>query len=615
MKTCAKKWISAAIGGVVSLGLLLWPMTSDLAFGKQNIPYHSASAEEGTGKPASVEKEEVVYANLSATGQVEQAYVVNSFDLQGAATVVDYGAYESVENLTDVQPLEQQEDTVTFSADAGKFYYQGNLKDSSLPWNVKITYTLDGVEITPQELAGKSGYLTIHIVTTQNPQINAAFYENYLLQVSVTLDTDICEAIQAPEGTLANAGKNKMITFTVMPGSKGNMEVSAQVKDFEMTTGISLSAVPYAMAFDLPDTSEMTDDMTTLSDAIGSVLEGAQQLEDGMGEIADGAGQLKDGSSETRNSLKKLGTNGSSLAEISQAILDGLTGVQNALYGQEGEASLGDLEDLATLPDGLNQLADGLGMMADRISPLKDGFTLAHSALKNSIQNIPQAIPEEDLEKLIEENPDDPTIATLIETYEAAQGVKGTYNQVGAALTATQKSLDGITSGLETMEEGLRQSAQELSDAMSSMDVDQMITELEQLVQNYGAFHQGLVEYTGGVSKLTKGYANLDRGIARLADGLDKTEQGMGDYTDGVSQLNDQTKELPDVLQQEIDGLLDEYDFSDYEPISFTSQQNQNVSLVQFVLQTQGIEKQEQPAVAEEAEKETFWTRILDLFR
>ena len=278
-------------------------------------------------------------------------------------------------------------------------------------------------------------------------------------------------------------------------------------------------------------------------------------------------------------------------------------GIQNALSSQGGEIGQSDLEDLAALPDGLNQLADGLGTMADQISPLKDGFALAHTALKNSIQNIPQAIPQEDLEKLLQENPDDPTIAALIETYQAAQGVKGTYDQIGLAFTSTQNGLDSMVSGLETMEEGLRQSAQGFSDAISNMDIGQMITGLGQLAQNYGAFHQGLVEYTGGVSQLSEGYKSLDGGIAGLADGVSQAEQGMGDYTDGMSQLNDQTKDLPDAMQQEIDGLMESYDFSDYVPVSFTSQQNTNVSLVQFVLQTQGIEKQEQPVVARSEER------------
>lgn len=607
-----KKWISGAVAGAITLSILFWPMSGHTAFGKQEAANQNSGVQQTTVQ-TSAPKEEVVYANLSATGQVEQAYVVNSFDLKESSTVVDYGAYDSVENLTNLQPIEQAGEEITFTGEAGKFYYQGNLKDSTLPWDVKITYTLDGVEITPEELAGQSGYLVIHLVTTQNEQINPAFYENYLLQISVTLDTDLCEDIQAPDGTFANAGQDKMITFTVLPGSDGDMTVSAQVKDFEMT-GISLSAVPYSMAFDLPDTSEMTGQMTTLSEAIGSLAEGAQQLKDGIGALSDGAKQLKGGSSEIRTGLDQLDTNGDSLVEASQAILDGLTGIQDAL-GQEGEMGSGDLEDLAALPDGLNQLADSLGTMADQISPLKDGFTLAHTALKNSIQSIPQAIPQEDLEKLVQENPDDPTIAALIETYEAAQGVKGVYSQVGMAFTTTQNALDGMVSGLETMEEGLRQSAEGFSAAISDMDIDQMITGLGQLAQNYGAFHQGLVEYTGGVSQLSEGYRSLDGGIAELADGLDQTEQGMGEYTDGMGQLNDQTKDLPDAMQQAIDELMDSYDFSDYVPVSFTSQQNTNVSLVQFVLQTQGIEKQEQPVVAEETEEENFWTRILDLFR
>ena len=44
------------------------------------------------------------------------------------------------------------------------------------------------------------------------------FYENYMLQISITLDMDKSSDIQAPDAVLANAGKNKVAAYTVLPG-------------------------------------------------------------------------------------------------------------------------------------------------------------------------------------------------------------------------------------------------------------------------------------------------------------------------------------------------------------------------------------------------------------
>ena len=46
-------------------------------------------------------KEEVVYARLSAAGAVDNVYVVNVLKPNAPGTVVDYGPYTAVQNLTD----------------------------------------------------------------------------------------------------------------------------------------------------------------------------------------------------------------------------------------------------------------------------------------------------------------------------------------------------------------------------------------------------------------------------------------------------------------------------------------------------------------------------------
>ena len=56
----------------------------------------------------------------------------------------------------------------------GKFYYQGNM-EGELPWDVTISYVLDGKEMDPKELAGKDGQLSIHIHTSANELVDPNF--------------------------------------------------------------------------------------------------------------------------------------------------------------------------------------------------------------------------------------------------------------------------------------------------------------------------------------------------------------------------------------------------------------------------------------------------------
>ena len=58
-------------------------------------------------------KEEVIYANLDASGTVTGVYAVNSFAVQAGDTVTDHGSYTAVRNMTTTDPLKHSGDTIT----------------------------------------------------------------------------------------------------------------------------------------------------------------------------------------------------------------------------------------------------------------------------------------------------------------------------------------------------------------------------------------------------------------------------------------------------------------------------------------------------------------------
>ena len=113
---------------------------------------------------APTEKEEVLYGILGLDGSVKSVYAVNIFN---TGDVTDYGDYSSVENLTNSDPITQNGDEITINSSAGRLYYQGTLKSLKLPWDIAVTYTLDGKQIPASQLAGASGALAIHIQVTQ----------------------------------------------------------------------------------------------------------------------------------------------------------------------------------------------------------------------------------------------------------------------------------------------------------------------------------------------------------------------------------------------------------------------------------------------------------------
>ena len=91
-----KKWSALALGAILAL----------------ELPF-VAAAEVTSGVRPTVD--EAYYVNLDSYGNPTDAAVVKSYALNGANEVVDYGSYDSVENLTNGIKPEISDGKVRFS--------------------------------------------------------------------------------------------------------------------------------------------------------------------------------------------------------------------------------------------------------------------------------------------------------------------------------------------------------------------------------------------------------------------------------------------------------------------------------------------------------------------
>ncbi|RDY70470.1 YhgE/Pip domain-containing protein, partial [Halobacillus trueperi] len=378
-------------------------------------------------------KHEVVYTMLDATGDQEEMYVVNNFTIDEPGEIVDYGPYTSVQNLTDVTEIEQQNEKIELTAKEEEYYYQGNLEDRPLPWNIDVSYQLDGEAMKPEELVGKDGKLKVSIDTTKNEKADESFFNNYLMQITMKLDSMIYENIQAPEGTVANAGKNRQVTFTVMPEKEGSFTLTADVTDLEMES-IEFAAIPSSMSIDAPDIGGMKNDMGSLSSATAEINNGVGELKNGIAELNDGAARLYDGSEQYNNGIQGLSNGSSELVEGSASIKNALQQMNEAVASGSGEVNV---SDFAKMEEGLGQLAGGLSEVEKGLTNLKEQYGQAHQALSQSIEAIPQyEITEQEIQALHESGANPEVVNKLVETYEAAQTAKGTYADVKEAYQA-----------------------------------------------------------------------------------------------------------------------------------------------------------------------------------
>jgi len=515
------------------------------------VPAPAASAL----SPAAVveSKEEVVYATLTGNGLVKAAYVVNHFVMESGGVLYDYGDYDSVQNLSTVEPVNQDLDTITAVVEEGDFYYQGDIAQAHLPWKVQIDYTLDGASVSPGDLGGASGLLGIHIATTRDAQVtDPAFYDNYLLQVQLTLDCAKARGIVAPDATIAAAGTDNTVAFTVLPGKDGDMLLTAQVTDFEMPA-IQISALPFAMAFDLPDTDEMVDDMQQLTDAISELDDGVAELKDGTGDLVDASAKINDALALIADGLKNSSIDTSQVTQLATALAQSKTGLDTAIAAVD--AQMPTAAEMAAL----------------------------QYALETANPSSPYYI-----------SGNDTAFGTVFSTYDSQSAITKlvtsyyVWNGTPAVPSPPTPAVPGVKDGLTQLSAGLGQINTGL------------IASLSQLA--------GLKTLTDGIATLSSNYATFHNGLSEYAD-------GVGELKDGTRELYINTDDLPDRVKDEIDSFIADYDKSDFVPVSFVSPANTRVTLVQFVLTTEAIKAPEPEQQPEEAQAPTtLWDRIVALF-
>ncbi|SEQ36820.1 X-X-X-Leu-X-X-Gly heptad repeat-containing protein [Virgibacillus subterraneus] len=584
------------------------------------IPTHlvSAATNESSSDGTYSEKSEVVYATLNANGDQKEMYVVNSFTVDKPGKMVDFGPYTSVGNLTNLTDMKLKDNQVTFTATEDEFYYQGNIENKPLPWDINVSYKLNGKTVSPDELLGKDGQFEVHIDTKANQKANSNFFENYMLQISLPLNSEIYQNIETENGTIANAGKNKQVTFTVMPEKEDSFVVKADVKDLEMES-IEISAVTSSMSIDSPDSEDMTEDMKSLSDATEEINDGVGELNEGIAELNNGAASIQEGSASYKNGINKLANRSSELIKGSKEIDKALEEMSQSVGSGSNETNVGELKKLQK---GLTEIANGLGETKKGLSDLKKQYTKAYDALDKSMAAIPVGdISDDEIKKLKASNADPEVIEKLIKTHKAAGAAKGTYSSVKKAFQAVNPTLDGVIGSLQKMKTNVETMADNLGKSLDNMNVDESMKKLQQglstLSSNYQSFHSGLVDYTGGVSEVSRSYGNLHGGITDLTDGTSELENGVNDLHEGTTELAESTNDLPDQMQTEIDQMINEYDKSDFNPVSFVSSKNKKVNSVQFVIKTESIKKDDdkQESKEQEKEKKGFWDRLFDLFR
>lgn len=379
-------------------------------------------------------------ANTAATTGTDTAYVTEMAAGSTEATITQAITNElAVSNKSTLATNTRQETVYVFNdASGNKNHITVNEKitdangnetlnktesSENAPVTMKVTYKLDGKEIKPQDLAGKSGKVTIRFDYTNNQKKTVTINGKkqtvavpFTMITGMMLPTDVFSNVEVTNGKLTKVGDNIVAVGMTMPGLKDTMnlkfndksldldipeyfELTADVKDFslDMTMSVATSNLLSDMNADditlddLKKTVASLDDAATqLADGTVTLQDGTQQLSDAIPALTDGVDQLNTGASSLKDGIYAYADGAASAYEGSVSLnnnmktyADGIGTLYNTLKDNNFDSSVASAADGAsqlaagatTLDAGIDSALSGAGALVTGADTLSGGLT------------------------------------------------------------------------------------------------------------------------------------------------------------------------------------------------------------------------------------------------
>lgn len=357
-----------------------------LCLGGAGMAFAQASSKKADDQPVSaaqqaaelqqkISKDETVYVLTGADGSVKKIIVSDWLKNElGSASVADKSDLSDIENVKGDESYTINGDNMTvWDAQGNDIYYQGNIQ-KELPVGLSVRYYLDGKSVSPEEVKGKSGKVTIRFdyenrqyETVQINGVNQRIYVPFAMLTGMILDNDTFQNVQITNGKLVNDGDRTVVVGLAFPGLQENLNLSrddlsipdsveitadvtnfslgmtvtlacndlfSQLGDVDLTSLDSTSALEQltgAMDQLLNGSSSLYEGLSTLLDKSGELVSGVEELAQGAAAIKSGADSVDDGAAQLKAGLANLSSGLNTLSANSEALNSGAKQVFNSL--------------------------------------------------------------------------------------------------------------------------------------------------------------------------------------------------------------------------------------------------------------------------------------------
>lgn len=456
-----------------------------VAFAQTGSKQESAqptAAQKAADLQQKISKDETVYVLAGADGSVQKIIVSDWLKNElGSASLTDKSGLSNIENVKGDESYSINGDNMTvWDAQGNDIYYQGDIQ-KELPVGLTVRYTLNGKAVSPEQLKGQSGKVTIRFdyenrqyETVQINGQNQRIYVPFAMLTGMILDNDTFRNVTVTNGKLVNDGDRTVVVGLAFPGLQENLnlsrdqlsipssvEITADVTDFSLGMTVtlacndlfsqlgdvdlgsldaagSLNKLTDAMDQLLNGSSALYDGLTTLLDKSGELAAGVEELAQGAAAIKAGADSLDEGAAELKagladlsEGLNKLSANSAALNGGAEQVFDSLLETATAQIRAKG-LTVPDLT-IENYAEELNKLIKSL----DETTVYENALTQVTAAVEKQrpliTQKVTAAVRQEVEAKV--------TAAVKTEATTAAQA-QVAENVIRTATGMTKKNYD-----------------------------------------------------------------------------------------------------------------------------------------------------------------------------
>lgn len=197
-------------------------------------------------------KDETVYTKLDSNGESYKTIVTDH--ISGEEQIInDLTDLSNIKNVSGEEVYTIDGNKITWKTNGEDIHYQGE-STKELPITCKIKYELDNVEMTKDEIEGKSGRAKITISYTNNEKHivkinggNQTLYTPFVIGSGIVFDNKNNKNIEVQNGKIINDGSKTTIVGITAPGLQESLGVDKDIVDIPEKIEITMDTTNFKL--------------------------------------------------------------------------------------------------------------------------------------------------------------------------------------------------------------------------------------------------------------------------------------------------------------------------------------------------------------------------------